>query len=67
MSQQILQRNGEEKMPKGVAAILFFFAWLLCGCGVETMLDSPASGAVTLIAVIVLIACANVLTRNDDK
>jgi len=54
-------------MPKEVAAIIFFFAWLICGCGVETMLDSPASGAVTLIAVIVLIACANVLTRNDDK
>ena len=54
-------------MPKGVAAIIFFFAWLICGCGVETMLDSPASRAVTLIAVIVLIACANVLTRNDDK
>jgi hypothetical protein len=54
-------------MPKGVAAILFFFSWLLCGCGVETMLDSPTSGAVTLIAVVVLIACANVLTRNDDK
>ena len=53
-------------MPKGVAAILFFFAWLLCGCGVETMLDSPASGAVTLMAVIVLIACVNVL-NNDDK
>ena len=31
------------------------------------MLDSPARGAITLIAVIVLIACANVLTRNDDK
>ena len=54
-------------MPKEVAAIIFFFAWLICGCGVETMLDSPASGAITLIAVIVLIACAKVLTRNDDK
>lgn len=54
-------------MPKKVAAILFFFAWLLCGCGVETMLDSPASGAITLVALIVVIACANVLTRNDDK
>ena len=54
-------------MPKGVAAIIFFFAWLICGCGVETMLDSPASGAVTLIAVVALIACAKVLTRNDDK
>ena len=54
-------------MSKGVAAIVFFFAWLLCGCGAETMLDSPESGAVTLIAVIVLIACANVLIRNDDK
>lgn len=67
MSQQILQRNGEEKMPKGVAAIIFFFAWLLCGCGVETMLDHPASGAITLVALIVVITCANVLTRNDDK
>lgn len=54
-------------MPKGVAAILFFFAWLLCGCSMETMLDSPASGAVTLVALIVVIVCANVLTRNDDK
>ena len=54
-------------MPKKVAAILFFFAWLLCGCVVETMLDSPASGAITLVALIVVIACANVLTRNDDK
>ena len=53
-------------MPKKVAAILFFFAWLLCGCGVETMLDSPASGAITLVALIVVIACANVLTRNDE-
>ena len=54
-------------MPKGVAAIIFFFAWLICGCAVETMLDSPASGAITLVALIVVIVCANVLTRNDDK
>ena len=67
LPQQILPRNGEEKMPKGVAAIIFFFAWLLCGCGVETMLDHPASGAVTLVALIVVIVCANVITRNDDK
>ena len=54
-------------MPKGVAAIIFFFAWLICGCGAETMLDHPASGAVTLIAVIVLFACANALNGDDDK
>lgn len=54
-------------MSKGVAAIIFFFAWLICGCGVETMLDSPASGAATLVALIVVIVCANVITRNDDK
>ena len=53
-------------MPKGVAAIIFFFAWLICGCGVETMLDHPASVAVTLIAVIALIACAKILTRGDE-
>lgn len=54
-------------MPKGVAAIVFFFAWLICGCGAETMLDHPASGAITLIAVIVLIACTNALNGDDDK
>ena len=54
-------------MPKGVAGIIFFFAWLICGCGAETMLDSPTSGAITLVALIVVIACAKVLTRNDDK
>ena len=51
-------------MSKGVAAIVFFFAWLLCGCGVETMLDSSASRAITLVALIVVIVCANVLTRK---
>lgn len=54
-------------MPKGVAAIVFFFAWLICGCGAETMLDHPASGAITLIAMIVLIASANALNGDDDK
>ena len=54
-------------MPKGLAAITFFFAWLICGCGAETMLDSPASGAITLVALIVVIVCANVITRNDDE
>lgn len=52
-------------MPKGVAAIIFFFAWLLCGCGAETMLDHPAVGAVTLIALIVVIACAMVLSGKE--
>lgn len=49
-------------MQKAVG-ILFFVSWLLCGCGVETMLDSPASGAITLIAVIVLVASA--MTLNN--
>lgn len=52
-------------MPKGVAAIIFFFAWLICGCGAETMLDSPASGAVTLVALIVVILAAAVITIGD--
>ena len=48
--------------------ILFFVSWLLCGCGVETMLDHPAVGAVTLIALIVVIACAMVLSgKEQDK
>lgn len=52
-------------MEKAVG-ILFFVSWLLCGCGVETMLDHPAVGAVTLIALIVAIACAMALSSNDN-
>lgn len=52
-------------MQKAVG-ILFFVSWLLCGCGVETMLDHPAVGAVTLIALIVAIACAIALSSNDN-
>ena len=57
--------EGRKNMQKTVG-ILFFVSWLLCGCGVETMLDHPAVGAVTLIALIVVIACAMVLSSYDN-
>ena len=53
-----------KNMQKAVG-ILFFVSWLLCGCGVETMLDHPAVGAVTLSALIVVIACAMVLSGKE--
>ena len=38
--------------------IVFFVAWLICGCSTDTMLDEPVSGVIALIAKIVAVACA---------
>ena len=66
MSQQILQRNGEEKMQKGVAAIIFFFAWLLCGCTIDSVCDDWRAMVVFIIALVTVFACAAVL-GHDTK
>ena len=41
-----------------IAAVIFFAAWLLCGCTVETVLDSPGGGALFAVAFVVCVAVA---------
>ena len=43
--------------------VVFFTAWLLCGCSVETFFDGGAP--VAILAVLVAIACAYVLGHKD--
>ena len=45
-------------MRESIAAVIFFAAWLLCGCTVETVLDSPGGGALFAVAFIVCVAVA---------
>ena len=42
-----------------VIMVIFFAAWLLCGCSVESFFDGGAP--VTILAALVAIACALVL------
>lgn len=44
---------------------VFFIAWLLCGCSLETLFESPACSAVTILALIVAVACAAVMGHRD--
>ena len=47
------------------AGILFFFAWLLCGCSVDHMLDDWRAGWTAIVALIVAIVCVAVMAGKD--
>ena len=48
------------------AGVIFFLAWLMCGCSVEKICDDWRSCVVFVIALIVVIAAAAAITRNDQ-
>lgn len=45
---------------------IFFFAWLLCGCSIDHMLDDWRACIIFVIALIVAILCAVVLNYHDE-
>ena len=48
------------------AETIFFAAWLLCGCSVEKICDDWRACVIFVIALIVVIATAAAITRNDQ-
>lgn len=44
---------------KSIIGIIFFMAWLVCGCSAETFFDGGAP--VAILAALVAVACAYVL------
>ena len=51
---------------KKLAGVLFFMSWLLCGCSIESIFESPRKSAVFIVALIITILCAAVITIGDD-
>ena len=51
---------------KKVAGVLFFLSWLLCGCSIETIFESPKNSVVFIIALAVTVLAAAVITSGDD-
>ena len=49
-----------------VAGVLFFISWLLCGCSIESIFESPKKSVVFIVALIITILCAAVITIGDD-
>lgn len=46
--------------------VIFFMAWLLCGCSVEQICDDWRACVIFVIALIVVIATAAAITRGDN-
>ena len=48
------------------AGVIFFVSWLLCGCSIDQIFDDWRSCVIFVIALIVVIATAAAITRNDQ-
>lgn len=49
-----------------IAGILFFISWLLCGCSIESIFESPKNSVVFIVALIITVLAAAVITIGDD-
>ena len=51
---------------KKVAGVVFFLSWLLCGCSIESIFESPKKSAVFIVALVVTVLAAAVITIGDN-
>lgn len=49
-----------------IAGVVFFLAWLLCGCSIESITEDWRGCVVFVVALIVCIVSAALITSNDD-
>lgn len=59
-----IQKAYEGKRVKNVALVIFFMAWIICGCSVEEFFNGGAP--VVILAALVAIAAAVVIGSNKD-
>jgi len=50
-----------------VIAVIFFAAWLLCGCSVDQIFDDWRAALTFVIALAVTVLAAAVITIGDDN
>ena len=46
---------------------MFFIGWLLCGCSIDRIFDDWRAAFVAVLAMIVVILIAAVITIGDDE
>ncbi len=49
-----------------IAGVIFFLAWLLCGCSMEKVFDDWRACLVVVIALVVCVVTAALITGGDD-
>ena len=55
------------RKKKDKLMIVFFFAWLLCSCSVDNMLDDWRAGWAAVVTLIVIILVAVVMGSNRRR
>lgn len=53
-------------MKNSAICVVFFLSWLLCGCSVESVFDDWRACVVMVVALIVCVVSAALITSNDD-
>lgn len=48
-----------------VLGTIFFLAFVLCGCSVDSIFESPKAAVIFIIALVVTVLCAAVITIGD--
>ena len=49
------------------AGLIFFISWILCGCSIDRIFDDWRAAFIAVVALIVIILVAAVITNGDDK
>lgn len=50
-----------------IVSVVFFVAWLLCGCSIESICDDWRAALTFVIALAVTVLAAAVITIGDDN
>lgn len=48
------------------AGVMFFIGWLLCGCSIDSICDDWRAMFVAVVALIVVVLAAAVITGGDE-
>ena len=50
-----------------IVSVVFFVAWLLCGCSIESICDDWRAGLIYVVALAVTVLCAVVIGSNEEE
>ena len=54
-----------KKVMKKALGVIFFTSWIICGCSVETVFESPRSAVVAIVTAGVAILAAYMMGKGE--
>lgn len=53
-------------MQSRMICVIFFISWLICGCSVDQAFDDPRAAWTMVVALIVIVVSAWLITGGDE-